>query len=169
MSTPISKALIRTIVPAGDKVTTCCNSKSFVRNNAAGENRYICINNDCKNKNEEAILIVPSGVQVTKYKIRPLSPVERGRLIDESASVAINTSESGTKMHELVKYWVKVGLTGWENFEASFATAEESVLGLPSRQVLTDAAYNELPYEDTLDIAFAVRNYNRLSDDESKN
>ena len=47
MSTPISKVFTKPLIPAGDKLTTCCNSKLFERVLQAGEQKFVCTNPKC--------------------------------------------------------------------------------------------------------------------------
>jgi hypothetical protein len=65
---------------------------------------------------------------------------------------------------------VKASLVGWENFDAPFVTEQTELLDLPGkRTMITDATYNEIPYDDALDVAWAARNFDRLTDEERKN
>jgi hypothetical protein len=166
MSIPISKRIIKHVVPASEKVLACCNSKEFLKKG----NTFVCNNEQCKDFGKDSALMVPDGVTPTRYKIRSLSPTEHGRLTDEAMTMRNFLADgSGTKPSEIIKLWVKAGLVGWENFEASFLTAEQDLLNLGKRMMITDSAFDEIPYEDTIDIAEAIGSYNKLTDDQRKN
>lgn len=169
MSTPISKAFTRHIVPSGDKVTKCCGTDTFIRSVNLGNALFLCDNPSCGNTGKTTDLVVPEGRTATIYKIRPLTPVEHGRLMDEAPKISFEPEKDGIRPHDMVKLWCKAGLVGWENFDAQFAVETTDLLGLGNRPQITDAAYNEIPYNDTLDIAWAVRNYARITEEEAKN
>ncbi|MHB1050991.1 MAG: hypothetical protein ACYC09_13000 [Bacteroidota bacterium] len=166
MSIPVSKRIIKTVIPNAEKETECCSTKKWIRKGPT----IVCGNQECKNAGQPATLRVPEGATPTGYKVRSLSPTEYGRLTDEAFNLKeyVETGK-GLRPGKLTTLWVKAGLVGWENFDAQFRTSEQELLDLGKRQMITDEAFNEIPYEDVMDIAEAVRFYNNLQEDQRKN
>lgn len=169
MSTPISKAFTRNISPTDDKVSKCCGSTNFLRSVSSGNALFICDSRQCENSGKPTDLVIPEGKKATIYKIRPLTPEEHGRLMDEAPKISFEEGKETFRPHDMVKLWCKAGLVGWENFDTPFTVESADLLGLGNRSMITDAAFNEIPYNDTLDIAWAVRNFNRITEAEAKN
>jgi hypothetical protein len=170
MSIPVSKAIIRYVTPSSEKLTQCCASKRFTRTNENGEQVFLCGNKKCKKYGKQTDLVLELE-KPTRYKLRPLTPEERGRMIDESGKVLLSGGTDNALLpHNVIKLWVKASLVGWENFDAPFVTEQTELLDLPGkRTMITDATYNEIPYDDALDVAWAARNFDRLTDEERKN
>lgn len=171
MSIPVSKAITRYVVPNSEKVTRCCSSHHFTSKTESGEQIFLCANKKCKKHGKPVELHLPESAKPTRYKLRPLTPEERGRMIDESGKVLLSGGTDNALLpHNVIKLWVKAALVGWENFDAPFVTEQSELLDLSDkRAMITDATYNEIPYDDALDIAWAARNFDRLTDEERKN
>lgn len=171
MSTPISKAITRKVIASSEKVTACCQSKQFQRVNDAGALRFICTNPACtaaKDGDPTTKLILPEGAVPTLYHIRPLPPITYGRLMDEAGRVAFSSEKESLSPHDMVVKWVRAGLIGWENFDAQFEVQTDEKFIIASRPVPTESTVNEIPYDDLLDIAWEVKNFHRLTEEEKK-
>ena len=167
MSIPVSKVIVRTIVPSSEKVTVCCGSKKHKRVLQG----FVCQNKGCENNTKATELVLSDGkTDVTKYKIRPLTAEERGRLEDESLLIAdFAEGKGGTRPHTMVRLYVLLSLVGWENFDAKFSVEEKEVLDLGKKRTITSECFNEIPYQDVMDIAYEARMFESLNGDEEKN